>query len=58
MEDNFEEFKNNHNVKTLPQVKTKQVIVVMISCRELVKPVFDKLLHKITKIVTRISIKL
>jgi len=55
MEENFEEFKNNHNIETLPQVKDQTGIIGGYDyCRELVKPVFDyKLLHKITKIATR-----
>ena len=55
MEENFEEFKKNHNVETLPQVKDQTGIIGGYDyCRELVKPVFDyKLLHKITKIATK-----
>jgi ribonucleoside-diphosphate reductase alpha chain len=55
MEENFDEFKKNHNVKTLPQVKDQTGIIGGYDyCRELVKPVFDyKLLHKITKIATK-----
>ena len=55
MEENFEEFKKNHNVKTLPQVKDQTGIIGGYDyCRELVKPVFDyELLHKITKIATK-----
>ena len=55
MEENFEEFKQNHNVETLPQVKDQTGIIGGYDyCRELVKPVFDyKLLHKITKIATK-----
>ena len=54
MEENFEEFKQNHNIETLPQVKDQTGILGGYDyCRELVKPVFDyKLLHKITKIAT------
>lgn len=55
MEENFEEFKINHNVQTLPQIKDETGIIGGYDyCRELIKPVFDyKLLHKITKIATK-----
>ena len=55
MEENFEEFKKNHNVKTLPQVKDQTGIIGGYNyCRELVKPVFDyELLHKITKLLLK-----
>ena len=55
MEENFEEFKQNHNVETLPQLKDETGIIGGYDyCRELVKPVFDyQLLHKITKIATK-----
>ena len=54
-EDGFETFKTNFKKTTLPQLYVDgNSIGGYDDCRELVKPEFDyKLLHKITKVVTR-----
>ena len=53
--DEFDQFKKKYEKNTLPQLYVdNNCIGGYNSCRELVKPEFDyKLLHKVTKIVTR-----
>jgi len=50
----FIQFKDEHNVKTVPQLYDNDTLIGGYSkCREILRPTFDyDLLHKITKVVT------
>ena len=50
----FQQFKDDHNVKTVPQLYDNDKLIGNYSkCREILRPTFDyDLLHKITKVVT------
>ena len=50
----FQQFKDKHNVKTVPQLYDNDKLIGGYSkCREILRPTFDyDLLHKITKVVT------